>query len=77
MTRIVAGKLFLEEEPSGRCEQCSKIAELRPYGPNGSNICVDCGKKDPLMDARMIKVLNKLVSQAAQGVVCDDPDRRN
>ncbi len=28
------------------CELCGKVAELRPYGPNGESICADCGMKD-------------------------------
>ena len=31
-------------EPS-KCESCSKVAELRPYGPNNENICFDCAMK--------------------------------
>lgn len=27
------------------CELCGKVAELRPYGPNGENICFACGMK--------------------------------
>ena len=32
--------------PPKRCELCGKNAELRPYGPNGENICFECGMKD-------------------------------
>lgn len=29
------------------CELCgAKDEELRPYGPNGENICYDCGMKN-------------------------------
>jgi hypothetical protein len=28
------------------CELCSKVAELRPYGPNKEWICFECGMKD-------------------------------
>lgn len=38
--------IIIEKEPKGKCELCGKIAELRPYGPNGENICVECGMKD-------------------------------
>ena len=30
----------------GKCEGCGKTDELRPYGPNNSNICFDCAMKD-------------------------------
>jgi hypothetical protein len=29
------------------CFECGKIAEVRPYGPNGSEICFSCGQKNP------------------------------
>jgi hypothetical protein len=28
------------------CELCGEVAELRPYGPNGEEICFQCGMKD-------------------------------
>lgn len=28
------------------CEQCGKVAELRPYGKNGASICYECGMLD-------------------------------
>lgn len=33
-------------QPPAQCELCGTIAELRPYGPNGANICFECGEKD-------------------------------
>jgi hypothetical protein len=33
-------------QPPGRCEDCGTVAETRPYGPNGENVCFDCGTKD-------------------------------
>lgn len=36
----------IEVEPESKCELCGKIAELRPYGPNGERICFVCGMKD-------------------------------
>ena len=33
-------------EPDGICEFCKKKDELRPYGPNGENICFACAMKD-------------------------------
>ncbi len=34
-----------EESIPKKCEYCGKIAELRPYGENGANICFECGMK--------------------------------
>lgn len=30
-----------------KCELCGEVAELRPYGPRGENICFKCGMKNP------------------------------
>ena len=29
-----------------QCDLCGKVAELRPYGPNGEAICFECSMKD-------------------------------
>jgi Zn ribbon nucleic-acid-binding protein len=42
---------------SGKCEQCGKEADLRPYGPNGQKICVECGCKDEEATIKRIKAL--------------------
>lgn len=36
----------IQEQPPGRCELCGKVAETRPYGPNGEEVCFPCGMKD-------------------------------
>ncbi len=38
-------RIIYEQEPQ-RCDLCGKIAELRPYGPNGEAVCFTCGMKD-------------------------------
>lgn len=38
--------LILDGIKNAKCELCGKVAELRPYGPNGENICYDCGMKN-------------------------------
>lgn len=30
----------------GKCQECSTVAELRPYGKGGKFICFACMKKD-------------------------------
>jgi hypothetical protein len=47
MTRIAKGVLIIEPEAPAQCQQCGKIAELRPYGPGGISICYECGELDP------------------------------
>lgn len=29
-----------------KCELCGKVAETRPYGPKGEEVCFECGMKD-------------------------------
>lgn len=36
----------IQAQPPGRCELCGAVEETRPYGPNGEEVCFDCGMKD-------------------------------
>lgn len=53
------GKVFVaSQENNQQCDDCGKIAELRPYGPNGSCICWECGQKDKAgTDKRMGQIM--------------------
>lgn len=42
----MSGKGYIAAEQAQQCDLCGKIAELRPYGPNGEAVCFDCGMKD-------------------------------
>jgi hypothetical protein len=42
----VSGRGFSKREKAQQCDLCGKIAELRPYGPNGECVCFQCGMKD-------------------------------
>lgn len=44
--------VVIEDEPEAECDLCHKIDELRPYGPNGENICIECADKDREMTQR-------------------------
>lgn len=58
----VGNILFIREEKPQQCDDCGKIAELRPYGKNGACICFECGEKDPEMTKQMcIKHIEKLI----------------
>ena len=46
MSRIENGIIIIKPQADAKCELCGKIDELRPYGPNGENICFECGMKD-------------------------------
>lgn len=42
----MSGPGRIERERPQQCDLCEKIAELRPYGPNGECVCFECGMKD-------------------------------
>ena len=46
MTRRIGNVTIIEVEEKQTCELCGKFAECRPYGPNGEEICYECGQKD-------------------------------
>ncbi len=50
--------IILEPTPQGECELCGLVAECRPYGPKGENVCFECGMKDePAAERQMNKIL--------------------
>lgn len=42
----MSGRGFIMQEAEQFCEQCGKLDECRPYGPNDEQICFDCAMKD-------------------------------
>jgi hypothetical protein len=42
----------IKRTPPAKCDLCGETAELRPYGPNGENVCFPCGQKDPIALAK-------------------------
>ena len=38
--------LLIEQEEPSKCELCGEEKELRPYGPNGENVCFSCAMKN-------------------------------
>lgn len=54
----MSGRGFIAEDPFHEaCQLCGKVDELRPYGPNGEEICFDCGMKDEKTTAKQFKKL--------------------
>lgn len=58
MSFRVGNVTVITPEPDDVCEKCDKVAELRPYGPNGERICFDCAMKDK---ATTQKMMNKVL----------------
>jgi len=56
MTEKIDNIIFIEDEPQQQCDYCGKIAELRPYGPNGGCICFQCAMKDEETTKKMFKI---------------------
>ena len=54
----------IEQQEPSRCELCDKIDELRPYGPNGENVCFECGMKD---EEAMKRGFNRLILGGGNG----------
>lgn len=58
-----------EGENVAACQECGEVGDLRPYGPGGREICVECGMKDPEgTQSRMVDVLEKQL-EAATAIV--------
>ena len=43
---IIEAQRIIERQKPQQCDLCGKIAELRPYGPNGETVCFECGMLD-------------------------------
>lgn len=60
MAERIGNTLVIAPTKPAPCELCGAMEELRPYGPNGENICHGCANKDPEgTHARMVAVLEK------------------
>jgi len=46
MSRQDGKVITLEREPERRCDFCGVLAECRPYGPGGRDICLECAERD-------------------------------
>ena len=55
MSRRVGNTIIIEATSDAKCELCGKIAELRPYGPQGESICASCGMKNMESTKKMME----------------------
>ena len=51
----MSGKNFIAPEEDRLCQLCGQFEETRPYGPNGEQVCFDCGMKDPAAAVRAFR----------------------
>ena len=47
MSKIVNGVPVIAAEEVLICHLCGKIAETRPCGPGGCDVCFECGMREP------------------------------
>lgn len=52
--RTKNGVPVIKAEADDVCDLCGKVAELRPYGPKGENICYECGMKNEAVTNKML-----------------------
>lgn len=43
---VKKGAVVIAPTPPRKCELCGNVDETRPYGPNGEEVCFECGQKD-------------------------------
>jgi len=55
MSQRIGKVVIITQESPQKRELCGAIAETRPYGPKGEEICFDCGMKDPAGTMRRTK----------------------
>lgn len=58
MSKRIGNIAIIEYQGDEKCQLCGKTEECRPYGPNGENICFDCGMKNKEQTERM---MNKML----------------
>lgn len=46
MSKKVEETFYISPEKESVCEYCGNVAELRPYGKDGANICYKCGMEN-------------------------------
>ena len=66
MSKKQGNKFVVQEQKPQECEYCGKIAELRPYGKNGANICFKCAMED---EKEAEKQFNKILDSVDEVVV--------
>lgn len=48
MTKRIGNVVIIEDEPDKTCARCKRVADCRPVGPNGEQLCFKCATPDEL-----------------------------
>lgn len=72
MSHRIGNMIIIEATPPGQCDLCGAIAELRPYGPNGENICFACGEKNKV--ATEHQCLSRLLGMSKKEIILATTD---
>ncbi len=54
MSQRIGNMIIIAPEDDRKCELCDKVAECRPYGPKGEQICYECGMKNEAVTKRQM-----------------------
>ena len=58
----------------GMCYYCDETDDLRPYGPDGADICFRCMKEDPKREEEAERQFNKIAEAIHGPIVIGFPD---
>lgn len=65
----MSGRGFIAEDPFHEaCDLCGKVDELRPYGPQGEEVCFECAMKDEAAAKRGFRKLVLGASDESAGM---------
>jgi hypothetical protein len=69
MSQRVGTTVIVEKTEPANCELCGRLEELRPYGPNGESICVECAFNDLEGTCCRVRVAMEAMLKGATHVV--------
>lgn len=67
MTKQVDDTVIIEAENKQQYDLCGKIAELRPYGPNGECVCIDCGMQN--REAAIQRIKKRFLDSSVKKII--------
>lgn len=67
MTHKIGNTTIIAAEPVKSCTECGTLAECRPYGKGGAQICFDCATSSPEKEARAASAFKELPGSTNKG----------